>query len=71
MLQKMLAAQHKKNIVHFAESVKHSSHHGAKPVGHWKAKKATASSSFPRSRKSTARMIANCDLRRTQDITRE
>ena len=26
---------------------------------------------LPRSRKSTARMIANCDLRRTQDITRE
>ena len=26
---------------------------------------------LPRSRKSTARMIANCDLRRTQDITRD
>ena len=41
MLQKMLAAQQKKNIVHFADRVKHCSHYGAKPVGHWKAKKAT------------------------------
>ena len=31
MLQEKLAAQQYENIVHFAESVKHCSHHGAKP----------------------------------------
>ena len=70
MLQKMMAAQQKKNIVHFAESVKHCSHHGPK-LSPSAAEKPKRRRRLPRSLKSTARMIANCDLRHTQDITHE
>ena len=64
MLQKMLAAQQKKNIIlliliiWLSQSNIHGSHHDAKPSATERPKRRRR---LPRSRKSTARRIANCD----------